>query len=309
MPLSTEDQVTIEKTPSYFISKNVPKRIKKMNKDTKIILVVRDPVTRAISDYAQAKIKRPTLLAFEEMVKLGKWVTREEKKELDKKDKELQGSKTTTTSAKEHHTTKAIHGNKVQPHNSQNSLKENWGPIKIGLYARHLERWLEHFPLKQIHFVHGEKFILDPSGELALLQNFLKLPHFIGDHFFVHDPVKGFPCLRMPLNDSNDWNFSDLNLCTKQKCDIKTKDSQDGYVINSYGIVKTGDINGSKSLNSSTFNTTQQETTELKTKCLGETKGRKHPHVKTETIEKLRAFYRPHNQNFYQLSKINFGWP
>lgn len=54
MPPTLEGQITMEKTPSYFITREVPVRVKKMNPATRLLVVVRDPVTRAISDYTQA---------------------------------------------------------------------------------------------------------------------------------------------------------------------------------------------------------------------------------------------------------------
>lgn len=58
MPRTLEGQITMEKTPSYFVTKEVPQRVKKMNPETKLLVVVRDPVTRAISDYTQATSKK-----------------------------------------------------------------------------------------------------------------------------------------------------------------------------------------------------------------------------------------------------------
>lgn len=46
-------EISIEKTPKYFHSRLVPERIHKMNPNIKLILVVRDPVVRLMSDYAQ----------------------------------------------------------------------------------------------------------------------------------------------------------------------------------------------------------------------------------------------------------------
>lgn len=43
--------------------------------------------------------------------------------------------------------------------------------------------------------------------------------------------------------------------------------------------------------------------------CLGKTKGRSHPYIDPAAIERLREFYRPFNQRFYQITGINFGWP
>lgn len=67
MPISRSAQLTVEKTPSYFVTTDVAERIYHMSPNTKIIIVVRDPVTRAISDYAQSRSKRRRLLAFERL--------------------------------------------------------------------------------------------------------------------------------------------------------------------------------------------------------------------------------------------------
>ena len=69
MPRSYSDQITVEKTPAYFITPEVPRLLHAMNPEVKLLLVVRDPVTRAISDYVQASTKRP-LDAFETMALL-----------------------------------------------------------------------------------------------------------------------------------------------------------------------------------------------------------------------------------------------
>ena len=72
MPFTKEGELTIEKSPSYFITPEVPERISSISKTVKLILIVRDPVIRAVSDYTQLDMKksryareRPT---FEEFV-------------------------------------------------------------------------------------------------------------------------------------------------------------------------------------------------------------------------------------------------
>lgn len=55
MPHSYRGQITIEKSPSYFVTPEVPERIRAMNSSIKLLLIVREPVTRAISDYAQLR--------------------------------------------------------------------------------------------------------------------------------------------------------------------------------------------------------------------------------------------------------------
>ena len=57
MPCSKPNEMTIEKTPAYILSDETPERIYAMNKDIKLVLVVRDPVQRTISDYVQFKVR------------------------------------------------------------------------------------------------------------------------------------------------------------------------------------------------------------------------------------------------------------
>lgn len=201
MPATMVSQITMEKTPSYFVTSEVPRRVQRMNPEMKLILVVRDPVTRAISDYTQAKSKRSRMPRFEELAFLN-------------------GSKIVDTS---------------------------WVPLKIGVYARHLERWLQYFPLSQFLFVSGERLIVDPVLEVTRVQNFLGLKRVICEKHFYFNATKGFPCL------------------------LKSEERPTPH-------------------------------------CLGKNKGRSHPYIDPVAIQRLRDFYRPFNQKFYQLTGMDFGW-
>ena len=64
MPRTLDGQITLEKTPSYFVTREAPRCIHIMPPATKLIVVVRNPVTRAISDYAQTLSKTPGLPSF-----------------------------------------------------------------------------------------------------------------------------------------------------------------------------------------------------------------------------------------------------
>lgn len=158
MPRTLESQITMEKTPSYFVTRETPQRISAMSRDTKLIVVVRDPVTRAISDYTQTLSKTPELPSFQEL---------------------------------------------AFKNQSIGMVDTSWNAIRIGLYALHLENWLHHFPLAQIHFVSGERLIADPAGELARLQDFLGLKRIVTDKHFYFNRTKGFPCLKKP--ESSGW--------------------------------------------------------------------------------------------------------
>ncbi|KAK2703037.1 hypothetical protein QYM36_018432 [Artemia franciscana] len=58
MPFTFEGQLTVEKSPSYFITPEAPKRVYKMNSSAKLLLIVRDPVVRLLSDFAQIEATR-----------------------------------------------------------------------------------------------------------------------------------------------------------------------------------------------------------------------------------------------------------
>ncbi|XP_060796291.1 heparan sulfate glucosamine 3-O-sulfotransferase 3B1-like [Neoarius graeffei] len=202
MPKTLEGQITMEKTPSYFVTREAPARICSMSRSTKLIVVVRDPVTRAISDYTQTLSKKPDIPSFESLT-----------------------FKNRTTGL----------------------IDTSWSAIQIGIYAKHLDNWLQFFPMHQILFVSGERLISDPAGELGRVQDFLGLKRIITDKHFYFNQTKGFPCLKKAEGSS-------------------------------------------------------------KPHCLGKTKGRTHPNIDPEVVQRLRDFYRPFNMKFYQMTGHNFGW-
>lgn len=176
MPPTIKGQITIEKTPSYFVTKGVPRKIYNMSKNMKLIVVLRDPVTRAISDYTQTVTKRPDMKSFKEMAFIN---------------------------------------------NSAGLVDTSWGAIKIGVYAKHLEKWLKYFPLSQIHFVNGEKLITNPAGEMAKFENFLGLKHVISDKHFYFNTTKGFPCLKKTESSGNPHCLGKTKGRTHPKVDEK----------------------------------------------------------------------------------------
>ncbi|CAM9307248.1 unnamed protein product [Lampetra fluviatilis] len=207
MPPTEPGQITMEKTPSYFVTREAPARIRAMGGGrTKLLVVVRDPVTRAVSDYAQTLAKRPRgtppfrRLAFRN------------------------GSAA-----------------------AEPVVEPRWSALRIGLYARHLERWLRHFPRESMLFVSGERLATRPAAELARVQDFLGIARLVTRRHFYFNATKGFPCLRRG------------------------------------GIAAAPH-------------------------CLGNSKGRPHPHIEPELLQRLREFYRPFNLKFYQMVGQDFGW-
>lgn len=68
MPYSKPGQITVEKSPDYFQHRECAKMIYASNSNTKLLLLLRDPVVRLVSQYMQLVDKRPTLPAFEDWV-------------------------------------------------------------------------------------------------------------------------------------------------------------------------------------------------------------------------------------------------
>ncbi|MEE6498065.1 hypothetical protein FKM82_002970 [Ascaphus truei] len=153
MPRSLDRQITVEKTPSYFVTWETPRRISHMSPRVKLIVVVRNPVTRAISDYTQTLSKKPDIPSFSEL---------------------------------------------AFRNQTSGEVDIAWNAIRIGLYALHLQPWLSHFPLSQMHFVSGERLITDPAGEMTRVQDFLGLKRLVTDKHFYFNKTKGFPCLKKP---------------------------------------------------------------------------------------------------------------
>jgi len=212
MPVTSDGQLTVEKTPSYLIATNVPRRVRQMSTDVHLIVVLRDPVTRAVSDYTQASVKRRRMMpppTFEQFA-----------------------FATADGGA------------------SNSTVNTSWRAIQIGLYAVHVRRWLTEFSADQLHFVSGERLVTDPAGVLADVQDFLGLPRRVTDNHFRFNHQKGFPCIVRDPRRSPD-----------------------------------------------------------QVHCLGKNKGRKHPDIQPGALQRLRDFFRPHNEDLYRLTNINFGWP
>ncbi|XP_045497293.1 heparan sulfate glucosamine 3-O-sulfotransferase 3B1 [Colias croceus] len=208
MPPTLEGQITMEKTPSYWVTKSAPKRVFAMNPLVKLLAVVRDPVTRAISDYTQSASKRPGLPRFEDFALI----------------------------------------NSTLQWGGAWAIDGSWPPVRLGIYARPYRRWLRRFPKSRLLLINGERLVADPAAEMARVQDFLGLKRVITDKHFYFNSTKGFPCL------------------------LKSETKSIPH-------------------------------------CLGKTKGRNHPHIEQAVLDRLKEFYKPHNEKFYELSGINFKWP
>jgi hypothetical protein len=69
MPTTKSNQsITIEKTPHYFIDKHTPSRVVNLLPKVKLIIILRDPIIRAISDYVQLKNRNKFYPTFDQLI-------------------------------------------------------------------------------------------------------------------------------------------------------------------------------------------------------------------------------------------------
>jgi [heparan sulfate]-glucosamine 3-sulfotransferase 5 len=150
-------------------------------------------------------------------------------------------------------------------------VDKTYRAIWRSLYDRHITRWLRHFRLDQFHLVDGDKLVRDPVDELRKVEQFLGLEHQLGADKFYLNRTRGFYCMRSP-------QIHRLSSTTSIPDTIEEHDASG-----------TNEATGGK--------------------CLSSSKGRPHPDIDPEVINKLRKFFRQHNERFYHLVGVDFGWP
>lgn len=168
MPLSSPDQITIEKSPTYFTSVENTQVVHRMfvfsrstRKPLKLLVVVRDPAKRCLSEYTD-------LLA------------RSRKNEIPAV----------------HETFESFVLNKNGSVNADSPL------VKTGLYIKHLTEWLEYFPPDELHFVSGEGLVKNPYKEIKAVETFLGLETFFTKMNFKFVRQKAFPCFVPDVSDA-----------------------------------------------------------------------------------------------------------
>ncbi len=145
--------ITGEATPTYLLSADAPARVKKVVPDVKLIVMLRNPVDRAISQYHQnLKVKREP---------------------LDLKN---------ALAAESDRVAASIKKNRVG--SGRESL--DWILFRYrgnGEYATHLLNWLQHFDRAQFMIFGSEQYFSDPQRVHFEVQEFLGIPRHIHDSF------------------------------------------------------------------------------------------------------------------------------
>ncbi|KAL2732875.1 heparan sulfate glucosamine 3-O-sulfotransferase 5-like, partial [Vespula maculifrons] len=203
MPYSFKGQITIEKSPSYFVTPEVPERIRAMNASVKLLLIVREPVTRAISDYTQLRIHAATASTLISNSNNNNNNNNNNNINNNNINNNINSNSNATSSSRSNfmnnqlsqqvQATRTFEELVIRP---DGTINESYRPVAISLYHTYMHRWLEVFTREQILIVNGDQLIEDPVPQLRRIENFLGLEPRIGRHNFYFNHTKGFYCLR-----------------------------------------------------------------------------------------------------------------
>lgn len=136
--------LTGEASPSYFFSPHVAQRIKNFAPKIKLIVMLRNPVARTISDYYQ---NRKT------------------------------GSQNQTLSASIQQQIKLL------KQKNERQLAYGGGAISQSLYYYKLKRWLGIFAKNQFLILKSEDFFVNPTISMERVYQFLDLPNVKNDYY------------------------------------------------------------------------------------------------------------------------------
>lgn len=140
--------ITGEATPTYIYHPHVPKRIKKILPNVKLIVILRNPVDRAFSHYNMAVLHKNENLRFEEAIE------------------------------NEH---KRIEGEFERMENDEDYFSFNfqtYSYLQSGMYADQLKLWYESFSKEQILVLKSEDFKKNPQMIFDQVFDFLNLSNW-----------------------------------------------------------------------------------------------------------------------------------
>ncbi len=137
--------LTLDATPYYLMHPLVPQRAAQLLPDVKVIAVLRNPITRALSHYEHEVRGGRESLSFSEAIE-------RESERLAGEEERLRGDP--TYYSWNHH---------------------RYGYTRRGLYMQQLRRWLEYYPRSQLLVIQSEWLFRDPAAATAAVLAFLGL--------------------------------------------------------------------------------------------------------------------------------------
>ncbi|MEB3343448.1 sulfotransferase domain-containing protein [Okeania sp.] len=161
-----ENFITGEATPDYLVDPHTPQKMFKLLPDVKLIVLLRNPVDRAISHYHHNRgvSKKREPLPF--------------KKAIEKESERLNQEKEKL----------------IFDENYRSLFYKNYSYLERGIYIEQLEIWMNIFPREQFLILKSEDFFDNPNITLKEVFNFLDLPnyeltHQKQDNELSHQPI------------------------------------------------------------------------------------------------------------------------
>jgi Sulfotransferase domain len=137
--------LTLDATPYYLMHPLAPQRAVQLLPGVKLIAVLRNPVTRALSHYQHEVRGGRESLSFAEAIE-------RESERLDGEEERLRSDP--TYYSWNHH---------------------RYGYTRRGLYMEQLRRWLQYYPRSQLLVIQSEWLFRDPAAATAAVHSFLGL--------------------------------------------------------------------------------------------------------------------------------------
>ncbi|EDW91581.1 uncharacterized protein LOC6531033 [Drosophila yakuba] len=309
MPHSFRGQITIEKSPSYFVSPEVPERVRAMNASIKLLLIVREPVTRAISDYTQLRSHAATAI-------------------LPLADKDpptpressgggaggAGGGGGSGTAAAKMPTQSLLYAKLQSARGYDNALvggsgagaKETKGrTVSSSLVRRQAvsgsvgggvvgaamttTTMSPMASAAQMAAKSFEELAIFPNGTVNEAYRPLSISMY---HVHLHRWLEVFPREQLLVVNGDRLIEDPVSQLKRIEAFLGIEhrvNSEHFYFNETKGFYCLRYDNGDR--------------------CLRETKGRKHPHVDPVVVSRLRKFFAEYNQRFYELVGEDLGWP
>nr|XP_039251023.1 heparan sulfate glucosamine 3-O-sulfotransferase 4-like isoform X1 [Styela clava]XP_039251024.1 heparan sulfate glucosamine 3-O-sulfotransferase 4-like isoform X1 [Styela clava] len=190
MPITNENETTMEITPKYYVTEWVPGRIRKLYEENyktlKFIVILCNPIDRLYSEYVHTKAaSQVASQKYYLESQIGKYesVSHLAENLLHKVSSKLREIGDITGPQKNPTFEKFIHDNYEVSF------------ITNGIYAFHMQRWLRYFSSDQILVVNGEDLIKEPWTVMKHIQTFLGIERLLTKESFKFDAKKGFYCI------------------------------------------------------------------------------------------------------------------
>ncbi|EDV55129.1 centrosomal and chromosomal factor [Drosophila erecta] len=308
MPHSFRGQITIEKSPSYFVSPEVPERVRAMNASIKLLLIVREPVTRAISDYTQLRSHAATAI-------------------LPLADKDPPSPRESSgggsgggggggsgTAAAKMPTQSLLYAKLQSARGYDNALvggsgagaKETKGRtvsasslarrqalgsggVAVGGAAMTTTTMSPLASAAQMAAKSFEELAIFPNGTVNEAYRPLSISMY---HVHLHRWLEVFPREQLLVVNGDRLIEDPVSQLKRIEAFLGIEhrvNSEHFYFNETKGFYCLRYDNGDR--------------------CLRETKGRKHPHVDPVVVSRLRKFFAEYNQRFYELVGEDLGWP